>query len=216
MIKKTITIIDADEKFCAMVSGMIEESADFLVNQIYFDTNIALKKLLRDKPDIILLDLDFAEQKGINFIIKAREKAHWIKILVLTNIEDQQVASQAISSGAFGYIYKKNFQRDLVDALATISDGGAPIDPFVACHVIRSLQVNQFSPLSNRETMVLKQMIQGKNSTGIASDLIISRQTVKTHVKNIYRKLKVNSREQALRKAVDEQLIVGHLGFVFQ
>jgi DNA-binding NarL/FixJ family response regulator len=216
MIKKTITIIDADKNFCAVVSGMIEESTDFLVNQIYFDTETAIKRLLRDKPDIIVLDLDFVEQKGIDFIIKAKEKAHWIKILILTNIEDQQIASQAISNGAFGYVYKKNFQRDLLDALAAISDGGAPIDPFVACHVISSIQVNRFSPLSNRETMVLKHMMQGKNSTGIANDLIISRQTVRTHVKNIYRKLKVNSREQALRKAVDDQLIVGNLGFVFQ
>jgi DNA-binding NarL/FixJ family response regulator len=215
MIKKTVTIIDSDVNFCVAISSIIDESNKFIVNQTYQGIEGVLKKMMRGRTDIIIMDVDFAEQLAVNFILQVREKAHWIKILVLTNNEDLHIAFQAINNGASGYLYKKNCIRGLGEALDTLSNGGAPIDPFVTSHVIHSIQINRSSPLSNRETMILKYMIMGKTSTGIASDLILSRHTVRTHVKNIFKKLNVNSREQALRKAVDDQLIVGHLGLVF-
>ncbi len=214
MIQKSITLVEADESFQTTVSNIIEASTEFLVTKIYNNVEFAYKRLLRDQPVMILMDL--TDQQGIDFISKVKERAHWIKILILTNSEDHQLAFQAINQGASGYLYKKNCVADLLEALYCISNGGSPIDPFVASHVIRSIQINRVSPLSNRETTILKHMIKGKTSTGIANDLIISRQTVRTHVKNIYKKLKVNSREQALKKAVDNQWIVGHLGLAYQ
>jgi DNA-binding NarL/FixJ family response regulator len=214
MIQKTITLIDTNEDFQTIVSDIIETSSEFHVVKIYNDLELAFKRLLRDQPEMIVMDL--TDQQGIDFILKVKEKAHWIKILILTNSEDYQLAFQAINQGVSGYLYKKNCERDLLEALYCISNGGSPIDPFVATHVISSIQINRASPLSIRETTILKHMIKGKTSTGIANDLIISRQTVRTHVKNIYKKLKVNSREQALKKAVDNRWIVGYLGLAFQ
>jgi DNA-binding NarL/FixJ family response regulator len=214
MIQKTITLIEADEDFQTILSDIIQASSEFLVARIYNNLESAFKKLLKDQPEMILMDL--TDQKGIDFILKVKEKAHWIKILVLTSNEDHQIAFQAINQGVSGYLYKKNCERDLLEALYCVSNGGSPIDPFVAAHVISSIQINRASPLSHRETTILKHMIKGKTSTGIANDLIISRQTVRTHVKNIYKKLKVNSREQALKKAVDNRWIVGYLGLAFQ
>jgi DNA-binding NarL/FixJ family response regulator len=215
MLKKTITIIDTDKDFRDSISNLLMNSEEFLVNKVYDDTVIALKRLLRDRPDIILMDLKFTELQGIEFIFKVRERAPWIKIFVLTTNEDHQIAIQAITQGASGYLYKKNYKRDLMEALNNISNGGSPIDPFLAGHVIRSIQINVTSPLSNREAMIMNQLIQGKTNTRIASDLILSNETVKTHIRNIYRKLNVKSKAQALRKAVDQQLVSGHLGVIF-
>jgi DNA-binding NarL/FixJ family response regulator len=214
MIQKTITLIEADESFQATVSNIIQASNEFLVAKIYTNLELAFKRLLRDQPLLIVMDL--TDQQGIDFILKVKEEAHWVKILILTSNEDNQIAFHAINQGVSGYLYKKNCERDLLEALHCISNGGSPIDPFVAAHVIRSIQINRASPLSNRETTILKHMIKGKTSTGIANDLIISHQTVRTHVKNIYKKLKVNSREQALKKAIDNRWIVGYLGLAFQ
>jgi DNA-binding NarL/FixJ family response regulator len=215
MLKKTVTIIDTDKDFCDSISNLLMNSEEFLVNQIYDDTVIAFKRLLRDRPDIILMDLKFTELQGIEFIFKVRERAPWIKIFVLTTNEDHQIAIQAITQGASGYLYKKNYKRDLMEALNNISNGGSPIDPFLVGHVVRSIQINVTSPLSNREAMIVNQLIQGKTNTRIATDLILSNETVKTHIRNIYRKLNVKSKAQALRKAVDQQLVSGHLGVVF-
>jgi DNA-binding NarL/FixJ family response regulator len=215
MLKKTVTIIDTDKDFRDSISNLLMNSEGFLLNKVYDDTVIALKRLLRDRPDIILMDLKFTELQGIDFIFKVRERAPWIKIFVLTTNEDHQIAIQAITQGASGYLYKKNYKRDLMEALNNISNGGSPIDPFLAGHVIRSIQINVTSPLSNREAMIVNQLIQGKTNTRIATDLILSNETVKTHIRNIYRKLNVKSKAQALRKAVDQQLVSGHLGVIF-
>jgi DNA-binding NarL/FixJ family response regulator len=214
MIQKTITLIESDEIFQTTVSNITEASTGFLITKIYNNLELAYKRLLIDQPTIIVMDL--TDRQGIDFISRVKERAHWIKILILTDSEDHQLAFQAINQGASGYMYKKNCRHDLLEALHCISNGGSPIDPFVASHLIRSIQINRVSPLSNRETTILKHMIKGKTSTGIANDLIISRQTVRTHVKNIYKKLKVNSREQALKKAIDNQWIVSYLGLAYQ
>jgi DNA-binding NarL/FixJ family response regulator len=216
MIQKTISIVDSDKNFCAIASNLVEGSNLFVVNKIYCDRETALKKLLREPPDIIITDLDIEGEHRMDFILKLKEKAPQIKILIITNSEDHQIALRAINQGASGYLYKKNCNKELLESLTSISNGGAPIDPFVTSHLIRSIQINRCSPLSNRETTILRHMIKGKTSTGIANDLVISQQTVRSHVKNIYRKLQVNSREQALKKAVADRLIVGHLDLFFQ
>ena len=94
-----------------------------------------------------------------------------------------------------------------MDALTTLSQGGAALDPIIARFILRHIQVNEVSPLSARELMVLKLLIQGKTYSSIARELVISGETVKSHLKNIYKKLNVNTKAEAVRKAIIEQLV---------
>jgi len=215
MLKRRITIIDRDAEFCGTLSSIIRNSGRFQVSRVYHDTRDALRKILDDFPEIVIMDLDFAELKGIDFILKAREKMPGLDILVLTNYEDEQIVFHTLAHGASGYLLKKNCFSEIINSLKVIAEGGSPLDPQVARYVVRSMQISLVSPLSSRETTVLKLLTQGKTYTHISSDLLISSETVKTHIKNIYRKLNVNSKAQAVKKAVEEQLIVGHMAFNF-
>jgi DNA-binding NarL/FixJ family response regulator len=215
MLRKRITIIDSDREFCIAASAILRNSMKFQVNKVYHDSKEALKKLKDDLSDIIIMDLDFPELKGPDFILKAREKIPGLDVLVTTDYDDEQIVFQSLCHGASGYLLKKNCLSQLLDALSVMTSGGSPIDPVIARYVIRSIQINEISPLSSRESMVLKLLMQGKTYAVIAEELFISGETVKTHLKNIYRKLKVNTKAEAVRKAVEEQLVAGYMGLTF-
>jgi DNA-binding NarL/FixJ family response regulator len=114
-----------------------------------------------------------------------------------------------LGQGACGYLLKQNGIDELVPSLQVLQDGGSPLSPQVARSIVRSIQINELSPLSPRESTVLKLLSQGKTYSSIASALDLSNETVKTHLKNIYKKLNVNSKAQAIQKAMEEQLVVG-------
>src|SRR5690349_3940781 len=107
MLKKRITIIDSDEEFCMAVSAIIKNSEKFQLNKVYHDSKEALKKIQDDYSEILIMDLDFPELKGTDFIVKAREKIHGLNILVVTNYDDYEIAFNSISNGASGYLLKK-------------------------------------------------------------------------------------------------------------
>lgn len=215
MIKKRITIIDSDEEFCIAESTIIKSSERFEVNRVYRDSREALKRLKDDLSDIIVMDLEFPELKGTDFILKARERMPEVEILVTTHRDDERIIFDALCHGASGFLLKRNCLTQLPEALQVIAAGGSPIDPSVARHIIRSIRIREVSPLSSRESTVLKLLMQGKTYAVIADELFISGETVKTHLKNIYRKLKVKSKAEAVRKAIDEQLVAGYLGLNF-
>lgn len=215
MLKKRITLLDTDENFSSLVSSIIRISGQYEVVSIYQDCHEALKKLKDDFTEILLMDLDFADMKGTEFIQRVREKVPGLEILVTTHHEDDAIVFATLIHGASGYLLKKNCLPNLLEALAVLTAGGSPLDPMVTRQLIHSLRVSEISPLSPRESVVLKLMMQGKRYSTIAQELFISRETVKTHLKNIYRKLKVNSKTEAVRKAIAAQLVTGHFGYHF-
>ena len=207
MFKKRVTIIDNDQDFCIAAAAIIKSSEKFQINKVYHDSKEALKKLKDDFSEIIIMDLDFPELNGADFIVKAKEKMPGLDILIITNYDDEQIVYHALTNGASGYLLKKKCFPQLMDALTTLSQGGAALDPIIARFILRHIQVNEVSPLSARELMVLKLLIQGKTYSSIARELVISGETVKSHLKNIYKKLNVNTKAEAVRKAIIEQLV---------
>lgn len=216
MFRKRITLIDTDESFCTAVSAILKNSERFQINKVYHNNVEALKRLRDDLSEIIIMDLDFPELRGTDFILKARERVPGIDILVITNYSDEQIVFHTLAQGASGYLLKRKCLPQLTEALTAMENGGSPLDPMVSRYLIRSMHINEVSPLSIRESTVLKLLAQGKTHTAIASELFIANETVKTHLKNIYRKLKVNTKAGAIRKAFEERLVVGHLGYSYQ
>lgn len=210
MLRKRTIILDSDIDFCLAVSAIIKNSEKFCLVRVYHNSLIALKNMQQDFPEVIVMDLDFQELSGLDFILKAREKMPGLNILVITHYEDAAIAFNAIGNGALGYLLKRRSLPALMEHLHILVNGGSPIDPHVNRSLVRSMQVNEVSPLTSRESLVLKLLTQGKTYSGIAGDLSISGETVKTHLKNIYRKLNVNSKAEAVKKALEDQLITGH------
>jgi DNA-binding NarL/FixJ family response regulator len=121
--------------------------------------------------------------------------------------EDSELVFEALKAGASGYITKSANYMELLSALEEIIRGGAPMSSRIARMVIDNHHINPNSPLTKRETTILQLISEGKTYTQISEELFISKETAKTHIKNIYSKLQVNSKSEALAKASVEKLI---------
>jgi DNA-binding NarL/FixJ family response regulator len=158
--------------------------------------------------DILLVDMELPGLSGVELIALATERQAGLSCLAYTVSGQRDAVFSAIKAGACGYILKGGGFRELVGALQTIQDGGAPMSPGIARQVIQQFQQmaqpSQTAPqdeLSAREQDVLRGLAGGQAYKQIANSLSISTHTVNTHVKHIYEKLHVRSREEAVRKA---------------
>lgn len=172
-------------------------------------------KIKRNTPHVVLMDI---EMPGMNGIAATRQlTGQWpeIKILIQTVFEDDDKIFDAICAGASGYILKSTSPARLVEAIHEVNNGGSPMSPYIASRVLKLFQ--QFAPpvqadnekyvLSSREKEVLSLMVQGNNFHAIAEKSFISYETVRTHVKRIYKKLHVASASEAVVKAIRQRLV---------
>jgi len=126
---------------------------------------------------------------------------------MLTVFESEQQIFQALANGASGYITKDSSSQKIIHSLWEVRDGGGPMSMNIARMVIKSFQKSQESPLSKRETEILRMIADGKKRSEIAEELFIELETVKSHIKNIYTKLDVHSRSKAIHIARKNKLI---------
>jgi DNA-binding NarL/FixJ family response regulator len=126
---------------------------------------------------------------------------------MVTVYEDNEIVFEALKAGASGYITKKSNYTQLISGLEEIVIGGAPMSGQIAKMVIENFHTNPNSPLTKREKEVLQMVASGKTFTQIAEELFIARETTKTHVRNIYSKLQVKCRAEAIARATKEHFI---------
>ena len=169
----------------------------------------AVEKAEELKPDIILMDLRMPELNGVEAMRRIRERDEQVKFLVLTTYDTDEYIFDAIEAGAKGYLLKDTSREELFQAVRAVHGGESLIEPGVAARVLdRFVQLSrqgsqpQHDILSERETEVLRLMAQGAANKSIANSLSISESTAKTHVANIFQKLEVNQRTEAVTKAM--------------
>jgi DNA-binding NarL/FixJ family response regulator len=155
------------------------------------------------RPDVILMDIDMPQSNGVDAVKSIRKKMVDTPVVMFTVFEDDENIFNAIRSGANGYILKKNFDQ-IPFALKDVLDGGAPMTSSVAKRVLNFIPKNN-SPsntdsLSNREIEILEHITKGYSYKMIAEKLFIATETVRTHIKRIYKKLQVNSATEAVYK----------------
>jgi two-component system, NarL family, response regulator LiaR len=173
---------------------------------------IVLNNCTINAPDVILMDVDMPGISGIEasaLVTKAFPKTN---ILILTVFEDQEKLFNALQSGASGYLLKKSKIIEIIEAIHDIYKGGSPMTPAIARKVLDffSKPQNQPNPeekLSERELDILKCLVAGDSYKMIASNCFISMGTVRSHINNIYKKLHVNSKSEAVVKALKERLV---------
>jgi len=164
--------------------------------------------------DVLLCDLGLPDGSGIDLIRQEVRTGRDTDILVVTMFANQRSVLNAIRAGARGYLLKDEQIEDCIDAIRNIRKGGSPISPIIARQLLKEINPDTVDapstlaePLTSREYEVLRLLSKGLSNADCASVLSISANTVGTHIKNIYRKLEVNSRTEALYEASSQGLL---------
>ena len=202
-----VVIVEDDEVIRNGFVSLINSSDKFLCIASYDTCEEAIKNLTTDSPQIILMDIGLPGISGIEGIRRIKKGYSKVDIIIVTVHDEDEKVFDALCAGATGYLTKNIEPAKLIDSLKEVTKGGAPMSTSIAKMVIRSFQKSTDSPLTPRETEVLQKLARGKSYTMIGHDLFINKETVRTHIKNIYQKLNVNSKSEAIDKATKDRLI---------
>ncbi len=203
----TVGIVEDDQDIRESLATLINGMPGYICISTYGSCEKAIKGILKNPPDVVLMDIGLPGMSGIEGIRILKEKLPDLDILVLTIQSDSDTVFDALCAGACGYLMKDTPPAQLLDAIQECYDGGAPMSTRIARLVVQSFQIEQQTPLTTRETEVLTHLCKGKSYKMIADDLFISEETVRRHIKNIYRKLEVHSKSEAVAKAFKERLV---------
>ncbi|MCL7755051.1 response regulator transcription factor [Polaribacter sp. Z022] len=167
--------------------------------------------------DVILMDIQMPEMNGIKATEIVKNKYPQIKVIMLTVVDDDDCVFKAIKAGANGYLLKEINAENLHKSIIEVTKGGAPMTPSIALKTLNLLRNPDLAnikkleqeeiKLSKRETEILVQLSKGLNYNVISENLIISPSTVRKHIENIYKKLQVHSKMEAVMKAQKRNLI---------
>jgi DNA-binding NarL/FixJ family response regulator len=202
-----IVIIEDDETIRESYAYLINEAEGYTVVNTYSSAENALKGIKADDPHIVLLDVELPGISGLDAIPKIKGQVEDVYIIMLTVYDHQQTVFDALGKGAAGYLTKSVAPSKIIEALGEVMDGGGPMSANIARMVVHSFQRSQESPLTRRETEILEQIADGKTRSRIASEMFIDLETVKSHLKNIYSKLDVHSRADAIKTARQNKYI---------
>jgi DNA-binding NarL/FixJ family response regulator len=206
-VVKRITIVEDDPIIRNAFVTLIQNDKKYLVVNAYGDAESAIKNLKNDEPDICLMDIELPGMNGIVAISKIKAILPKTHVVVVTVYENDDLVFKALCEGAAGYLTKNMPAQKLVDSLVELENGGAPMSTNIARMVVQSFHKNRQSPLSNRELEVLELLSSGKSYSTIADQLFVDKETVKSHIKNIYLKLEVHSKAEAIEKAKKSKYI---------
>lgn len=169
-----------------------------------------------DLPDVILMDIEMPVMNGISAAAQVSERFPEIKIIMLTVFDDEDKIFKAIKSGASGYLLKDESVERIVESIDMVLNGGAPMSATIASKTLKLLKQSsdiiqedskEDFKLSKREVEVLELLKKGFDYNQIAEKLFISPFTVRKHIENIYKKLQVNNKMQAVQKASSSRII---------
>lgn len=171
-----------------------------------------VKKIERDSNiDVILMDIQMPKMSGIEATEIIKQKHPQIKIIMLTVFDDDDNIFKSIQAGADGYLLKETDMESLHNGIKEIKQGGAPMTPIIALKALNILRKSEYdnsqpdekleTVLTNRQVEILEQISNGLNYKEIAKNLFISSSTVNKHIENIYKKLQVHNKTDAISKA---------------
>lgn len=164
------------------------------------------------QPDVVLMDIDMPEADGIYGLKHIVKKQPRVSVVMLTVFEDDQHVFDSICLGAKGYLLKKSIPEKIIESIKDVVDGGSPMSPFIARKVLENFSAlkntaTQDYNLTSREKDMLRSLVNGNSYKMAAAELNISLNTVRQYIRKIYEKLQVHSMNEAVSKAIKQQII---------
>ncbi len=217
--KISVALVDDDPKVRERFKASIEKHPDLLwlgeATCVREGKALALKAC----PRVLLIDLGLPDGSGMEIIQEVSQKQPNTEIMVVSMFGDEGHVVQAIEAGASGYILKDTDDLSLAEHIIQLCDGGSPMSPMIARHLLKRMQAtekqfkqdlddsSEAASLTRREMQLLKLLARGYTYREVAEDLNVSSHTVNSHIKNLYRKLSVKTKNEAVFAATRQGLL---------
>lgn len=199
----SVAIVEDNEQYRALLKEIVASSGELSLTGSYHSAEEAMVGLVATPPDIALIDIQLRGMTGIELIRRCCLQMQDTQFLMCTSYQNNENVFNALQAGALGYILKGATSTEIHEAIIELHHGGSPMSPYIARKVIRLMQpkkqVNNFN-LTERELEVLQLLSTGMLYKEISDKLGISANTVKNHCKNIYKRLHVQNKIEALNK----------------
>ena len=207
-----VAIFDDNRNLREGLFQLIDGSEGLECTGAFANCDHLIRNLKESQPDVVLMDIEMPGLSGIEAVKILKENFPEIKVLMETVFEDNNKIFDSICNGAEGYILKNTPPAIILSAIKEIYNGGAPMTPSVASKVLKMFKKNSSSSnesfdLTDREKEILKSLVEGMSYKMIAATYFISIDTVSGHIKNIYKKLQVHSKSEAVVKAIRGKIV---------
>jgi DNA-binding NarL/FixJ family response regulator len=219
----TVAIIEDNPEFMSRFVAIIEADSDFTLAGVAASGSEGIALIDKGRADLYLVDLGLPDISGIDVIQHAVDTHPDSEVMVITVFGDEQHVIASIEAGATGYLLKDSSAQEIAESIRTLREGGSAVSPVIARKVLQRFQTprpaapaalapsasteDEAGTLSEREVQILKDLAKGLSFREIGEARFISAHTVARHVKNIYRKLTVHSRGEAVHEASKRGLI---------
>ena len=206
-----IIVFEDNEKLRISLKALFEYNDEFELIGTYEDPIDAKRIITRERPDVVLLDIDMPKMNGITAIPIIKEANPLVSIIMYTQFGDEDRLFESLCAGADGYILKNISPLKLFDAILEVQKGGVPLSPEVAKKMLRFFQQDKIKSkerfgLTERESEVLQLLVKGYSIKSIASKLNIAYDTGRSHLRNIYHKLHVTCGKEAIAKVLSGKI----------
>ncbi|MDQ0784330.1 response regulator transcription factor [Chryseobacterium sp. W4I1] len=201
----SIAIVEDEKNYNNALKKIINYQDDMKVVGQFFDGNTALKNLSDISPDVVMMDIQLQDMLGIEIIEKLKKDMPKTQFIMCTSFEDDEKIFNSLKAGAMGYLIKGESMDKILSSIRDVYNGGAPMSLSIARKVLSHFEkklpeIKDFDELTSREKEILELLSQGLLYKEIADRKFISIDTVKKHVGNIYRKLHVSNKVEAINK----------------
>ncbi|WP_035600930.1 response regulator transcription factor [Haloferula sp. BvORR071] len=207
---RTIALVEDDPVLRETITEVLTASGTWQVTAAYSDAESALAAMKQQHPDVVLMDIQLPGMSGIECVARLKALHPDIQVLMVTVYDNNDRIFDALAAGASGYLLKRDAPTKLLECLEDLLSGGSPMSSAIARKVVQHFQKeppakNEDHNLTPREKQILELLVKGGLYKEIAWDLGIGVETVRTHLHNIYAKLHVRTRTEAVVKYLGRQ-----------
>ena len=214
MIK--ILLFEDNSQLAEGLALLLNSVDNYSVNGSYRNLNNLEQNVREQMPDIVLMDIGFPSGSGIDGVRRVKKINNTIKVIMLTGMGDEESVFESLKAGADGYLLKKTSPTKLLEYIKEAYEGGAPMTPSIARLVLQTFSAPSTAnnsgeevgdALTTREKEVLRKLVNGQSYKMVADELFIAVDTVRSHIRRIYEKLQVNSKSEAVVKAIKNNIV---------